>query len=246
VAQGDTLAARRALVIEADANLSVARALCEYLEAAGAIVVLTRGRPDSLTAVDRLRVTEGFGAERLLSIAHRAGAKSASAGHYFSSPNGTGLAKRIAARLDERGISRKARVLVSPAYLIQQTGAIAVEVNLPDARISYVEPTRGAARLREEAYALYIALLEDLGGAPAAFQSLPVTVTRAGVPAAGVPVALDGRWMLITGADGRVKFDGLPSGAVLNVVADSSGATRAKLPAPAGVTLALPAGATGR
>jgi N-acetylmuramoyl-L-alanine amidase len=247
VAQGDTLAARRALVIEADANLRVARALREYLEAAGARVVLTRERPDSLTAVDRLRVTEGFGAERVVSIAHRAAARTASAGHYFSSPNGTALAKRIAARLDGRGVSRKARVLVSPAYLIQQTGAIAVEVNLPDARVSYVEPTRGAARLREEAYALYIALLEDLGGTPAAFQVLPVTVTRAGAPAAGVPVALDGRWTLITGADGRVKFDGLPAGAILGVIADSSGTARAKLPAPAsGVVIALPADTTGR
>jgi N-acetylmuramoyl-L-alanine amidase len=247
IAAGDTLAARRALAVEADANLRVARALREYLVAAGAQVVLTREKPDSLTAVDRLRVTEGFGAERVLSIAHRAGAKNASAGHYFSSPNGTQLAKRIAARLDGRGISRKARVLVSPSYLIQQTGAIAVELNLPDARAAYAEPTRGEARLREEAYALYLALLEDFAGTPNGFQALPVTVTRAGAPALGVPVTLDRRWTLVTDAGGRVKFDGLPAGAVLDVSAGMGAAARVKLPAPApGMTLAVPVDSTAR
>jgi N-acetylmuramoyl-L-alanine amidase len=247
-AQGDTLAARRAQAIEADANLRVARALAEYLAAAGAQVVLTREKPDSLTAVDRLRVTEGFGAERVLSISHRAGPRAASAGHYFSSTNGKALARRIAARFDGRGVTRAARVVESPAYLVQQTAAVAVAVNLPDARAAYAEPTRGAAALREQAYAIYLALLEDLGGDPKAFIPLPVAVTRGGAPAPGVPVQLDGRWILVTGPDGRVHFDGLPTGAVVTVAAGRAlaagplpPAIRAQLPAPtAGVTVAVP------
>ncbi|MEP7029148.1 MAG: hypothetical protein ABI960_11170, partial [Candidatus Eisenbacteria bacterium] len=161
---------------------------------------------------------------------------------------GKALARRITARLDEQGVARAARVVVSPAYLVQQTAAVAVAVNLPDARAAYAESTRGAARLREEAYAIYLALLEDLGGDPKSFNALPVTVTRAGAPAAGVPLQLDGRWILVSDAAGKARFDGLPAGAIVTLAAGSGvgtgfapPASRATLPAPAaGVTLALP------
>jgi len=236
-APGDTLAARRAQVIEADANVRVARALREYLEAAGAQVVLTRDRPESLTAIDRLRRTEAFAPDRVVTIAHRARAGTASAGHYFSSPQGTALARRIAARLDTRGVTKGARVVESASYLVQQTAAIAVAVNAPDALPLYADSTRGARRLREEAYALYLALLEDLGGDASAFTPLAVNVKRAGAPAPGVPVELDGRWILISGPDGLVRFDGLPAGAAVTVSAGPSGTLRVTLPATAPVTL---------
>ncbi len=238
---GDALAARRAQAIEADANLRTARALREYLEAAGAVVTLTRDRPDSLDAVARLRVTEAFGAERVLSLSHRAAPRSASAGHYFSSAGGKALARRITARLDDRGVTRGASVVESPAYLVQQTAAVAVAVNLPDARTAYAEPARGAARLRDEAYAIYLALLEDLGGDAKAFVALPVTATRAGAPAAGVPIELDGRWILMTDANGKARFDGLPAGAGVTLAAGGT-IMRVTLPAPnPGATLDVPA-----
>ena len=214
--------------LEANANLRVALALRENLEAAGAQVVLTRTQPESLTAIERLRVTEAFGAERVISIAHRSPGTSASAGHYFSSPNGKALARRIAARLDGRGAAIGTRVVESPSYLVQQTAAIAVAVNAPSSDLS-------ERRLREEAYAIYLALLEDFGGA--GFEALPVTVTRAGAPAVGVPVVLDGRWTLVTGAGGTVSFDGLPRGAVVTV---GSGTTSTRVTVPATATTLAP------
>jgi len=203
----------------ADANLRVALALRDNLAAAGAQVVLTRTKPESLTAIERLRVTEAFGAERVLSISHRSPGTSASAGHYFSSPNGKALARRIATRLDQRGVAIGTRVVESPSYLVQQTAAIAVAVNAPAGA-----PER---LLLEEAYALYLALLEDFGGT--AFETQAIRVTRAGAPASGVPVVLDGRWTLATGDAGTVSFDGLPRGAVVTV---ASGTTTARVTVP--------------
>jgi hypothetical protein len=164
--------------------------LRDFLAAAGAQVVLTRTKAESLTAIDRLRVTESFNAERVIVIDQRGGP---SVGHYFSSPGGKALAKRIADRLG-------ARVVESPGYLVQQTAAVAVAINAPGA------PDK-------EAYAIYLALLEDFGSTDAL--ELPVAVT----PAAVVPVTLDGRWTLLTGADGKVTFEALPAGAVVTVSA---------------------------
>ncbi len=240
-APGDTLASSRAQALEADANLRVARALRECLEAAGAVVLLTRERPDSMTAIERLRVTEAFNPERVLTIAHRGAASTASAGHYFASPSGKVLARRIAARLDQRGVTTGARVVESASYLVQQTGAVAVAINAPDAREAYRnEALRGERRLREEAYAIYLALLEDLGAEGSAWKTVPVTVLRGTTPVADAAVVLDGRWTLLTGADGRVRFDGLPAGAVVAVTAGPASA-HMTLPAPeAGATLTLP------
>jgi N-acetylmuramoyl-L-alanine amidase len=232
VAASDTLAARRAQALEADANLRVALALREDLEAAGAQVVLTRTQPDSLTAIDRLRITEGFNAERVVSIAHRAPGSSASVGHYFSSPGGTALARRVAARLDGRGATTGARVVESASYLVQQTAAVAVAVNAPDARAVYVsEPARAERRLKEEAYAIYLAMLEDFGADPAAFLPFPMRVVgSAGSPLTNLPVVLDGRWTLLTDDKGQVRFDGLPGGAVVTFAAGDFPVRRFTLP----------------
>ena len=217
----DTSAAYRTQAIEAAANLRVASLLAEDLVAAGAQVVLTRTKSDSLTAIDRLRVTEAFAAERVISLSHRG--TGASAGHYFSSPGGKALAGRITSRLDGRGATKGARVVESAAYLIQQTAAVAVAVNTPS--------LPDDARAHEEAYAIYLALLEDFGGADAL--KLPVSVGRP-----NVPVTLDGRWTLVTGVDGRVTFDEIPAGAVVTVAAGGV-SQRVTLPAK-DVTLTLP------
>jgi len=213
----DSTLARFAQVLNADANLRTASMLQGFLEAAGAQVVLTRTKPESLTAIDRLRVTESFNAERVIVIDQRGGP---SVGHYFSSPGGKALAQRIANRFEARGVVRNARVVESPGYLVQQTAAVAVAVNVatpvPDA----------------EAYAIYLALLEDFGGKDVL--KLPVAVT----PPASVPVTLDGRWTLLTGADGKVTFDALPAGAVVTVSAGGA-SQRVTLPAK-DVTLVLP------
>ena len=229
LAVGDSTAAdpdarRRAQAFEADANLRVARALREYLEAAGAQVVMTRDRPESLTSVDRLRRTEAFAPERVVVIGHRAPAGRAGAGHYFSSTNGKALARRIAARLEERGVvgRRGAQVSESASYVVAQTAAVAVSVNLPNATPLYAEATRGARRVREEAYALYLALLEDLGSDPKAWRDVSVVASHGEAVEEGVPVTLDERWTLITDAKGRVRFDGLPAGGRVSIGANGA------------------------
>ncbi len=245
LAPGDADGRRRAQAFEADANLRVARALREYLEAAGAEVILTRDRPESLTSVDRLRRTEAFAPERVVVIGHRAAAGRASAGHYFSSPNGKALARRIAARLEERGVvaRRRAQVSESGSYVVSQTAAVAVSVNLPNAAPLYVDPTRGARPLREEAYALYLALLEDLGGDPKAWRDVSVVTSHGPAPEAGVPVTLDGRWTLLTDGKGRVRFDGLPAGGRVTVAADTA---RAVVTLPATTPVRMELGAAAR
>ncbi len=244
LAPGDIDGRRRAQAFEADANLRVARALREYLEAAGAEVILTRDRPESLTSVDRLRRTEAFAPERVVVIGHRAAAGRAGAGHYFSSPNGKALARRIAARLEERGVvaRRRAQVSESASYVVSQTAAVAVSLNLPNAAPLYVDATRGARRLRDEAYALYLALLEDLGGDPKAWRDVSIVAAHGAAPEAGVPVTLDGRWTLITDAKGRVRFDGLPAGGRVTVAADTARAM-VTLPVTGAVRMELGAAA---
>ena len=122
----DTTAAADSLtrvhVFEADANLRVARALAADLRAAGAVVLLTRDTADSLSAIDRLRASEGFGADRVVTISHRAAPGTALAGHYFASAAGKALAQRVAAQLESRGLVRTAPVAATPGYLVQQTG----------------------------------------------------------------------------------------------------------------------------
>jgi hypothetical protein len=230
VAVSDSTARLRAQVFEADANLRVARALREYLEAAGARVVLTRDRPESLTAIDRLRRTEEFAPDRVVVLSHRAEAGQAGAGHYFSSTGGKALARRIADRLEKREAVRRAGVSETASYVVAQTAAVAVAVNLPDARPLYVEGTRGARQLRAEAYALYLALLEDLGSDAKAWQDVKV------VTAPGVAVTLDGRWTLISDGEGRVRFDGLPRGARVTVEANG---TREAVTVPANTPVGL-------
>ncbi len=222
----DTLASRRALVFEADANLRVACALREYLEAAGAAVRLTRDGPESLTSVERLRRTEAFAPERVLVIGHRQ-ASGATLGHYFSSAGGKALAGRIARRFEKRGIVGRAGVAETGNYVVAQTAAVAVTLNGPRAEPLDVDPTRGARRLREEAYAIYLALAEDFGADADDFVSLSVSVTRAGEPATNVPVELDGRWILLSDMRGKVRFDGLPAGANVSVAAGDRVATSA-------------------
>ena len=238
-ATGDTLARRRAQVIEADANLRVARALREYLEAAGATVLLTRDSPESLTSVDRLRRTEAFRPDRVLVLSHRAPVGNAGVGHYFSSAGGKAWASRMAARLRGRGVVARANVGESASYVVAQTAAVAASANLPDARPLYVERTRGAAKIRDEAYALYLALLEDFGSDAKTWQPVVATVVRGDSVAAGVPVQLDGRWTLFTDAQGRVRFEGLPGSARVALepqVAGSAGGAPGTASRPTWVT----------
>jgi hypothetical protein len=177
--------------------------------------------PESLTAVDRLRRTEAFRPERVLAVSHRAAPRTAGVGHYFSSAGGKAMAARIAARLRGRGLADRAQVSESASYVVAQTAAVAGSVNLPGA--SLADTMRAQARARDEAYAIYLALLEDFGSDPKSWNEVVATVARADSVQAGVPVSLDGRWTLVSDAQGRVRFDGLPRTARMALETSSGG-----------------------
>ncbi len=218
------MARLRRAVYESDANLRVARALREYLEAAGARVMLTRDMPESLSSIERLRRVEAFAPERAIVLGRRGGANGATAGHYFSSPGGKALAGRIIARSRARSTAGVTRVIESADYVVQQTGAVAVQVHNAYPEPFYEDRTRGARQLREEAYGIYLALAEDFGADPKSFQNVRVRVTHAGAPEGGVPVTLDSGWTLLTDAKGEATFDGLPAGARCTVRAGDGAA----------------------
>ena len=73
-------------------NLDVARALAAMLTAAGAEVALVRESDSPVSDVERVRVSETFGADRYLRIGHRAEAPRI--GYYFASPIGRRWAQR--------------------------------------------------------------------------------------------------------------------------------------------------------
>jgi len=165
-------------------------------------------------------------------VTHRQQGRFALVGHYFASVQGKALAERIASRLAARALVAAApRVAATPGFLVQQASAVAVSVDLP---------APATDRADDEAYALYLALLEDLGGDPATFVPLEVRLLRGGAPAASERVALDHRWALVTDADGVARFDGLPPRAVVTVEAGPA-SSRVTLPRKGPVTLVLPA-----
>lgn len=128
-----------------DISLDVARRLAARLEAAGAIVVLTRTGDQDPTETQRVQLATDADAEFFVSLSFGAPGSSnrnlddqghlkeglnAFVGHYPDSATGLRLAKAIAQRL---GI---ATVTPSVAYVVQQTGCPAVLVQ-PDAITSY-------------------------------------------------------------------------------------------------------------
>jgi N-acetylmuramoyl-L-alanine amidase len=245
----DSLARLRRAMYESDADLRVARALREYLEAAGARVTMTRDSPASLSAVDRLRRVEAASPDRVVVLGRRGGTNGATAGHYFSSPGGKALAQRIVKRYDDRDAAGSTRVLESADYVVQQTGAVAVLVHGPNPEPLYVDRTRGARQLREEAYAIFLALAEDLGADPKKLQNVRVKVAHQGAAEGGVPVRLDGRWTLLTNDKGECTFECLPDGARFAVVAGEGATTasaRVTTPAKDAVVLDLGPASPGR
>ncbi len=182
-------------------NLQVARALAAMLEAAGAEVLLVREGETTVPEVTRVRLAEGFGAERYLRIAHRPGAPSA--GHYFSSGGGRRWAARLAALAPRLGLDSVA-VGESARYPIAQVSAVALDASL--ARIDRDESRLLApGTLRAEAHALYAALAADLLGRDLDVDSVPLTRSDA-TPAAHARVSAGGVLLLQADASGVVRI----------------------------------------
>lgn len=186
-------------------NLELARALAAMLAAAGASVRLTRTSEAAVSEVERVQVSEAFGAERYLRLGHASAPPSA--GHYFSSAGGRRLAQRVADAAAQLGLADTLAVGESAKYPIAQVSAVAVSVSLArldDARGEALAVAPG--RLRTEALALYLALARDFGAATGTTPDTLEVRDAEGRPVPGALVTLGGTLVLQADADGRVRF----------------------------------------
>jgi hypothetical protein len=185
-------------------NLEVGRMLAAYLEVAGARVLLTRPGDRALSDVERVEMSERFGAERFLRIAHRA--EPPRIGYYFSSAAGRAWADRTAASLADFGFPAPPPA-EDAQYPLQQTSCPALYVSA--ARIDApAQETRLLApgTARTEAYALFLSLAREW--TPQASWPLDSVEVRdaAGRPRAGAFVTLGGAFVLETDPNGTARF----------------------------------------
>ena len=211
----------------AHVNLRVVRILRSFLEAAGAEVRLTRDGDFAMSDVERVQVSEAFGAERYLRIGHRAAAPRL--GHFVSSPAGRAWARRTAAELARLGLG-VLPVGDDAQYPLQQTSCPALYVaaaRIDDAASEEALLAPGA--LRAEPYALYLALIREW--APDAALPLDSLVVRdgSGTPVPGAAVELGSALMLETDHEGRVRFARTEPGPLDAAVVDPRVDARATL-----------------
>ena len=184
-------------------NLEVARALAAMLEASGASVVMTRDGDHAVSELERVQVSEAFRAERYLRIGH-ANAPAA-AGYYFNSGGGKRWAQRVSSTLAALGLDT-VRVGESAKYPLAQVSAVALYVS--PARVDTAEAKLLASgRLRAEAYALWLSLVQDMAPPTAAWpiDSLRV-VDAGGAPRAGAAVTLGTALVVATDSTGTARF----------------------------------------
>jgi N-acetylmuramoyl-L-alanine amidase len=202
----------------ASLNLESARILAGFLGAAGADVRLTRDGDLALSDVERVQASEAFQAERFLRIAHRA--TPPRLGHHAASPAGKAWAERSAQALAALGLAAP-EVAEEAQYVIQQTSCPALSAS----PVSLADETSEArllapGALREEAYALFLALAREWAPQAAWPADSLTLLDPAGHPVPGAAVTLGGALVLVTDASGRIRFARTEPGAIEVVVED--------------------------
>ncbi len=215
-------------------NLDVARMLQSMLEAAGAEVLLTRTSDAPVSDFERVKIAEGFHADRFVRIGHPPAP--ARLGHYFSSAIGTRWANDLAELAPRFGLPRPS-VGDDAQYPIQQSSASALYVQL--GRVDSTGAAYGApdpARLRAEAYAIYLSLARQW--APQASWPLDSLTVRdpEGRPIPRAAVRL-GTLVLETDSLGVVRFARTEPGPMLVQVDGIPEASRVLLDSERGVVL---------
>jgi len=218
----------------AQLNLDVARMLQSMLEAAGAEVLLTRTSDVPASDFERVKISEGFHADRFVRIGHLPAP--ARLGHYFSSAVGTRWANDLADLAPRFGLPRPS-VGDDAQYPIQQSSASALYVQL--GRVDSTGAADGApdpARLRAEAYAIYLSLARQW--APPGDWPLDSLTVRDpdGRPIPRTAVRL-GTLVLETDSLGVVRFARTEPGPMLVTVDGMPEASRVLLDSERGVVL---------
>jgi N-acetylmuramoyl-L-alanine amidase len=193
-------------------NLDVARALAAMLMAAGAEVALVRESDSPVSDVERVRVSEAFGADRYLRIGHRAEAPRI--GYYFASPIGRRWAQRtretlVSLGFDELPLGEDAQ------YPLQQTSCTALYIAAGRVdRAADEDRMNAPGVLRAEAYGLFLSLAREF--APEAKWPIDSLEVRdpSGRPLAGALVTLGDAFVLETDATGRIRFARTEPGAL--------------------------------
>jgi N-acetylmuramoyl-L-alanine amidase len=195
-------------------NLQVALYLAEYLEAAGAVVELTRRSEQTRSPRDVVALTNRFGAERYIEIRHRSAPEdSGRVVNAFFFP-GSGTGKTMAQSLQSATAARLGLVARPPreqvTYPLQQTACPAVVIDYP--AISSIDEEQRLGEpwyQRQQAYGAFAGILAHVGADDSTQVNL--RVDTAGDPANWF-VTVDRSWNLLTGPDGWAKFVGLPTG----------------------------------
>jgi N-acetylmuramoyl-L-alanine amidase len=195
-------------------NLRVANYLAGFLRSAGAEVRLTRTSEEVPLPEDVALMTNRFRADRYVEIRHPA-APSDSAGvtgsFYFpGSANGKNMAGTIGEAIARRLSVPHRGPTELVTYPLQQTACPAVVIAFPSIANEAEEMRLAQAwYLREQAYALFIGMLNVVGAPKAGTLTVDVT----GADRRDWMVTLDGTWSIATSDAGRAIFEFVPPGA---------------------------------
>jgi N-acetylmuramoyl-L-alanine amidase len=192
-------------------NLRVANYLAGFLHNAGANVRLARTTEEVPLPEDVARMTNRFRTDWYLEIRHPASSDSLAlhSYHFPGSARGRAVASAIGAAAAKRlGVPHRGPD-ETVTFPLQQTACPAIVVSLPSIANKEEEMRLAqAAYLREQAYALFIGILQ-MAQAPA---NGSLTVDVSGTDRRDWMVTLDGTWSLSSNEQGRVVFDRVPAG----------------------------------
>ncbi|MEJ2720394.1 MAG: N-acetylmuramoyl-L-alanine amidase, partial [bacterium] len=207
-------------------NLQVARYVSEYLEAAGARVLLTRLTEETLSDRDIVTLTNRFRADEYIEIRHTGRpvapgdtARVVDAYFFPGSDNGRRLAAEV-----QQALARALGLAVRPpadcvTYPLQQTACPAIIIEPPSLATTDEELRLGEPWYqRRQAYGIFCGVLAHYGTEDAA--ALDVTISEAPGSASGMPgggvsnwlVTIDDTWSLLSSPAGEAAFEAAPAG----------------------------------
>lgn len=192
-------------------NWMVADYLRGYLEAAGAKAVLTRGRDESPSDVQRVRDANRAGAMLFLTIGHSTTGQLRTS-HYPSSAKGKQIAGDIRSALT-RVLEATGSTVADSTYTLIQTTCPSVTVVPGPA-----PATDTSARARREAYGIFLGLMPPHPKAA----SLSIRLIKTGAPVANGSTSLDLQWYGQTDAAGSWHYANLEPGEHYLTVSDGT------------------------
>lgn len=196
-------------------NWQVADALRDFLEGAGAKVVLTRERDDMVSDIQRVRIANDAGATLFLTVAHNAeGTDDLRTEHYPTSTKGKQISDSIRQAL-ERSIGSKGLTKPYASYVLIHPACPSVTV-VPGP-LSRYDGNVLPAQARQAAYAIFMGLQPKKEASAALKVKLRY---RSGSPVANGTATLGLKTTGLTDASGSWAFENLDLGQHFLTVSD--------------------------